>query len=76
LAVLTDFEEMLVYVVGSKPHPEEAGVGLWKTWRFQQYPLVAQEIWDLLARPCVAAAASPSPGGRMSYAERVRQRTL
>ena len=36
LAVLTDFEEMLVYVVGSKPHPEEAGVGLWKTWQFQQ----------------------------------------
>ena len=54
LAVLTDFEEMRVYVVGSKPHPEEERIGLWKTWQFQQYPLVAQEIWDLLARSSVA----------------------
>jgi len=54
LAVLTDFEEMRVYVVGSKPHPEEEQIGLWKTWQFQQYPLVAQEIWDLLARSSVA----------------------
>lgn len=54
LTVLTDFEEMIVYVVGSKPHPEEANAGLWKSWRFQQYPVVAQEIWALLARPCVA----------------------
>jgi hypothetical protein len=54
LAVLTDFEEMRIYVVGSKPHPEEELIGLWKTWQFQQYPLVAQEIWDLLARSSVA----------------------
>jgi type I restriction-modification system DNA methylase subunit len=50
LAVLTDFEEMRIYVVGSKPHPEEEQIGLWKIWQFQQYPLVAQEIWNLLAR--------------------------
>jgi len=54
LAVLTDFEEMKIYVVGSKPHPEEVNVGLWKTWHFQQYPLVAREIWNLLSRPSVA----------------------
>jgi len=54
LAVLTDFEEMRIYVVGSKPHPEEEVIGRWKTWHFQQYPLVAQEIWDLLARSSIA----------------------
>ena len=54
LTLLTDFEELAVYVVGSKPHPDEANVGLWKTWRFQQYPLVAQELWDVFARVRVA----------------------
>ena len=24
---------------------DEAQVGLWKTWHFKQYPLVAQEMW-------------------------------
>jgi hypothetical protein len=57
LAVLTDFEELLVYVVGSKPHPEEMEVGRWRSWRFQEYPLAAQEIWDLLARPEVASGS-------------------
>ncbi len=54
LAVLTDFEEMRIYVVGSKPHPEEEQIGLWRKWQFQEFPLVAQEIWDLLARSSVA----------------------
>jgi adenine-specific DNA-methyltransferase len=57
LAMLSDFEEFKVYVVGSKPHPDEVDVGLWKTWPFQQYPAVAQEIWDLLARPSVATGS-------------------
>ncbi len=57
LAVLTDFEEMRVYVVGSRPNPGESDVGLWKTWRYQQYPLIAQEMWELLARPSVAAGS-------------------
>jgi type I restriction-modification system DNA methylase subunit len=57
LAVLTDFEEMRIYVVGSRPNPGEADVGLWKTWHFQKYPLIAQEIWDLLARPSVASGS-------------------
>ena len=54
LAMLSDFEEMKIYVVGSKPNPEELNVGLWKSWHFQQYPQIAQEIWDLLSRPAVA----------------------
>jgi hypothetical protein len=54
LAVLTDFEEMRIYVVGSKPHPEEEQIGLWRKWQFQEYPLVAQEIWNLLARSSIA----------------------
>ncbi|MEI7903123.1 MAG: DNA methyltransferase [bacterium] len=57
LAILTDFEEMLVYVVGSKPHHDEASIGLWRTWRFQDYPKVAREMWDLLSRTSVATGS-------------------
>jgi hypothetical protein len=34
LAVLTDFEELKVYVVGGRPLPDEPEVGLWKTWHW------------------------------------------
>ncbi len=57
LAVLTDFEEMKVFIVGGKPFKEEPDVGLWKTWHFLQYPAVAQEIWNLLSRERVAAGS-------------------
>lgn len=57
LAVLSDFEEMLIYVVGSKPHLDESKVGLWKTWHFNEYPLIAQEMWDMLARSSVAGGS-------------------
>ena len=57
LAVLTDFEEMKIYVVGGKPHADEPHVGEWKTWHFKQYPLIAQELWDLLSREKVAGGA-------------------
>ena len=50
LAILTDFEELKIYIVGGKPQLDEPQVGLWKTWHFRQYPLVARELWDL-ARP-------------------------
>jgi hypothetical protein len=53
--MLSDFEELKVYVVGSKPHPDEADVGLWKSWGFRDYSAVAHELWELLARPSVAA---------------------
>jgi hypothetical protein len=57
LAVLTDFEEMKVFIVGGKPFKDEPDIGLWKTWHFRQYPLVAQELWNLLARERVAAGS-------------------
>ena len=57
VALLTDFEELKIYVVGGKPHLDEPHVGEWKSWRFQQYPLIARELWDLLARDKVAAGS-------------------
>ena len=57
LAVLTDFEEMKVFIVGGKPFKDEPDIGLWKTWHFLQYPLVAQELWNLLSRERVAAGS-------------------
>ena len=55
LAVLTDFEEIKVFIVGGKPDKKKPDDGLWKTWSFRDYPLVAREIWDLLAHERVAA---------------------
>ncbi|MEI7732964.1 MAG: DNA methyltransferase [Verrucomicrobiota bacterium] len=55
VAVLTDFEELKVYLVGGKPRIDEPQVGEWKSWHFRQYPLIAREIWDLLARDKIAA---------------------
>jgi hypothetical protein len=55
LAILTDFEELKVFIVGGRPVKDEPDTGLWKTWRFRDYPQVARDIWDLLARERVAA---------------------
>ncbi|MEO6183490.1 MAG: N-6 DNA methylase, partial [Verrucomicrobiota bacterium] len=57
LALLTDFEELKLYIVGGKPHLDRPEVGLWKEYKFQQYPLVAQELWDLLAYENIAAGS-------------------
>lgn len=57
LAVLSDFEEMKIYIVGSRPHPDEADAGLWKAWHFQKYPQAAREMWDLLSRNAVASGS-------------------
>jgi hypothetical protein len=57
VAILTDFEELKIYVVGGKPHLDEPQVGEWHTYHFKQYPLVAQELWNLLAREKVAAGS-------------------
>ncbi len=57
LAVLTDFEEFRIYVVGGRPSLEEPDVGLWRAWHFRQLPAVARELWDLLARDQVAAGS-------------------
>ena len=57
VAVLTDFEELKIYVVGGKPYLDEPQVGEWKSWRFQQYPLIARELWELLGRDRIAAGS-------------------
>ena len=54
LAVLTDFEELNIYIVGSEPKENEPLVGLWRTYHFRDYPARARELWDLLARDSVA----------------------
>jgi type I restriction-modification system DNA methylase subunit len=54
MALLTDFEELKIYIVGGKPHIDEPHVGEWKNWHFRQYPLIARELWDLLARDKIA----------------------
>lgn len=57
VAVLTDFEEFKIFIVGGKPYIDEPHVGLWKTWHFREYPLIARELWDLLARDKIASGS-------------------
>ena len=57
MALLTDFEELKIFIVGGKPHIDDPQIGQWKSWRFQQYPLIARELWDLLARDKIAAGS-------------------
>jgi len=54
LAVLTDFEELHLYIVGGPPKEDEPRAGLWKTYSFRDYATRAHELWDLLARDHVA----------------------
>ena len=53
----SDFEEFKIYIVGGKPYLDEPHVGEWKSWHFRQYPLLARELWNLLARERVAAGS-------------------
>jgi len=57
LAILTDFEELKVFIVGSRPYVDEPSVGHWQTWHYKQFPLVAKELWDLFARDNIAAGS-------------------
>jgi type I restriction-modification system DNA methylase subunit len=57
LAVLSDFEEMKIYLVGSKPRLDETEAGEWKTWHFLEYAKHAQTMWDLLSRDAVASGS-------------------
>jgi len=57
LAVLSDFEEFKIYIVGGKPRLDEPLAGLWKTWHFRELPLLSREIWDLFARASVATGS-------------------
>ena len=57
LAILTDFEEFKIYVVGGKPCLDEPQVGEWQSWHFRQYPLIAREMWNLLSQEKAAAGS-------------------
>jgi hypothetical protein len=57
VAVLTDFEELKIFIVGGKPHLDEPQVGEWKSWHYRQYPIIARELWDLLARDKIASGS-------------------
>ena len=58
LALLTDFEELCLYVVAIKPRRSDpVNAGLWKKWHYSEYPSHAREIWDLLSREAVAGGA-------------------
>src|ERR1019366_6159037 len=50
-------EELKIYIVGGKPHIDEPHVGEWKSWHYRQYPLIARELWDLLARDKIASGS-------------------
>ena len=57
LAILTDFEEFKVYIVGGRPHIDEPLAGLWKTWHFRELLPAAKEVWSLLARDSIAGGS-------------------
>lgn len=48
-ALLSDFEDLKIYIVGARPHRDEPHVGEFKILNFRQYVQAAREIWDLLA---------------------------
>ena len=56
-ALLSDFEDLKIFVVGARPHRDEPNVGELKTLHFRQYPLAARELWDLLAYENVKAGS-------------------
>jgi hypothetical protein len=65
VAILTDFEEVKIYIVGGRPHLDEPQVSEWKSWHFKQYPLIAQELWNLcqqLTQPPVPPNQNVKPG--------------
>ena len=57
IAVLSDFEELKLYIVGSRPRLSEPHVGEYKKLHFRQYLAAARELWDLLAYENVAAGS-------------------
>ncbi|MBI3882416.1 MAG: N-6 DNA methylase [Verrucomicrobia bacterium] len=57
LALLSDFEELKVYVVNGNPDKGEPDDGLIRHYNHQEYAAKAREIWDLLARDNVAGGS-------------------
>src|SRR5438309_4549738 len=52
LGVLTDFQEFKVFVVGGKPDPDDPFPAI-RHWHFSEYPLVAQQLWNLFSHESV-----------------------
>ncbi len=57
LAILSDFEEMKLYIVGARPHVDDPHTGEWKVLNFRQYNDAARELWDLLGYENVVAGS-------------------
>jgi len=56
LAILTDFEELYVYVVGGTPNPKSPFDPIRK-FHYSQYPLLVEELWNLLSRENVGTGS-------------------
>ena len=57
LALLSDFEELKLYVVGAAPHRDDPHTGELNVLHFRQYLDAARELWDLLAYDSVRAGS-------------------
>ena len=58
VAVLSDFEEFKIYIVGGKPSSsDDVSWGLFSSWHFRDYLKHARELWDLLSRHAVAGGS-------------------
>jgi hypothetical protein len=57
LAVLSDFEELKIYIVTGNPNKGKPDDGLWRSYSFREYITKAGEVWDLLARQSVAGGS-------------------
>jgi Eco57I restriction-modification methylase/restriction endonuclease TaqI-like protein len=56
VALLTDFEDLNLYVVGSQPD-DRSPFPPAKTWHFQAYVEAAEELWDFLSHERVEAGS-------------------
>jgi hypothetical protein len=57
LALLSDFEELKIYIVTGNPDKGEPDDGLWRSYDHTEYAAKARELWDLLARDNVAGGS-------------------
>jgi type I restriction-modification system DNA methylase subunit len=57
LALLSDFEELKIYVVTGNPDKGKPDDGLIRHYHYREYVAKAREIWDLLARDTVAGGS-------------------
>ena len=57
LAVLSDFEELKIYIVTGNPDKGEPDDGLWRSYHHTEFVAKARELWDLLARDNVAGGS-------------------